>query len=118
MVEQTPQDMIKAVRDAIATYGVEFMMEVIDIYLADAPRRLVDLRQAYASCNGEAFTRAAHTLKSSSAYVGAKHFSDLAKAVELASRQGAVADLGDQVARLEAAYVQVKAALEEVRNGR
>lgn len=118
MPEQTPEEIIRNIRDAIVTFGDEFIMEIIDIYLADAPKRLAELRQAHASGNGEAFTRAAHTLKSSSAYVGAKYFSDLAKALELASRRGVVADLGAQVARLEKAYLPVKAALEEVRNGR
>jgi HPt (histidine-containing phosphotransfer) domain-containing protein len=93
-------------------------MEIIDIYLADAPKRLAELRQAHASGNGEAFMRAAHTLKSSSAYVGAKYLSEMAKALEMASHRGVVADLGDQLARLEEAYLPVKAALEEVRNGR
>jgi HPt (histidine-containing phosphotransfer) domain-containing protein len=115
MVEQTIEEIIKEIRQGIAAFGEEFMMQMIDIYLDDAPKRLLELRQAYLSGNRETFTRAAHTLKSSSAYVGAKHFSKLAETVEGASGQGALANLGDQVVRLEEAYQEVKAALEEVR---
>jgi HPt (histidine-containing phosphotransfer) domain-containing protein len=117
MVEQKAEGIMKEIRQAIAAFGEDFMMQMIDIYLEDAPKRLLELREAYLSGNREIFTRAAHTLKSSSAYVGAKHFSKLAGAVEAASGQGALADLGDQVVRLEQAYLEVKAALEEVRKG-
>jgi HPt (histidine-containing phosphotransfer) domain-containing protein len=65
----------------------------------------------------QGFTRAAHTLKSSSSYVGAKRFAELAAAIERASPDAAGADLAGQIARLEQEYVHVKAALEEVRSG-
>jgi HPt (histidine-containing phosphotransfer) domain-containing protein len=115
--EQTRQQIIKELRDAIDSFGADFMMEIIDVYLADAPKRLADLRAAHETRDWQVFTRAAHTLKSSSAYVGAKHFAELAQVVEAASRQAAVADLAPRVAQLEQEYLQVKGALEEVRNG-
>lgn len=117
MSEQTRQQILAEVRAAIDAYEADFMGEIIDVYLADAPKRLDDLRAAHASGDRQGFTRAAHTLKSSSSYVGAKRFAELAAAIERASPDAAGADLAGQIARLEQEYVHVKAALEEVRSG-
>jgi two-component system sensor histidine kinase BarA len=117
MSERNREEMASELRGAIDAFGAEFMRDIIDVYLADAPRRLGDLRAAHIARDWQAFTRAAHTLKSSSSYVGARRFSDLAAAIERASPDTAGADLGDQVARLEQEYSHVKAVLEEVRSG-
>jgi HPt (histidine-containing phosphotransfer) domain-containing protein len=118
MTEQTREQIVKEIRNAMVSFGDDFMIDIIDVYLSDAPARIAELRAAHTSGNAEVFTRAAHTLKSSSACVGAQHFSNLAKAIEMSSREGSMAGLTDQVARLETEFLQVKAALEEVRNGR
>ena len=56
---------------------------------------------------------AAHTLKSSSANVGAITLSEAARELEHGARDGTLADPRSQVARLVAEFTQVRAALQE-----
>ena len=46
------------------TAGAEFVVELVDTFLAEAPRMLDDLRRSFAAGNADAFRRAAHSLKS------------------------------------------------------
>jgi histidine phosphotransfer protein HptB len=78
--------------------GGEFLREIISIYLEDTPKRLADLRTCLASGDVATFTRAAHTIKGSSANVGALALKAIAERLELISRKeglGAVAPLID-----------------------
>ena len=50
----------------------EFLREIIGIYIEDTPKRIADLKACLASGDTSAFTRAAHTIKGSSANVGAR----------------------------------------------
>ena len=103
-------------REWIDEYGEDFLVELIDAYLGDAPDRLARLRQALEGGDAEAFAREAHTLKSSSANLGAMKISALAKEMEAAGRAGKMAQMAEPVARTEAEFALVKAALEALRS--
>jgi len=66
--------------------------------------------------DAETFTRQAHTLKSSSANLGAMKISALAKEMETAGRAGKMAQMAEPAARTEAEFALVKAALEALRS--
>ena len=51
--------------------GNSLISELIDIYLENTPKLLTSLRQSITDNDIEVFNRAAHTLKSSSASLGA-----------------------------------------------
>jgi HPt (histidine-containing phosphotransfer) domain-containing protein len=110
------QDVLSKARDWIAEADEEFLTELIDTYLADTPERLADLRTGFECGDQESCTRSAHTIKSSSVYLGAVDFADLAKSVELASRAGRIKEMGDEVRQLESDYRQIKAVLENLKN--
>ena len=95
--------------------GADFLLKLLSVYAAEAEACIVSLRRAFAQGDQADFTRAAHTLKSSSANVGANTFSNLAKQIELASRQGRMAETAGDVTLLEEEYPRVQAALEAVR---
>jgi len=95
--------------------GAEFLLKLLSVYAAQADACMVSLRRAFEQGNQADFTRAAHSLKSSSANVGATTLSDLAKTIEIASRQGPMAQTADDLARLEEEYPRVRKALEAVR---
>jgi HPt (histidine-containing phosphotransfer) domain-containing protein len=101
--------------DWVEEYGKEFLIELIDVYLADAPNRLAELRRALETSDLETFTRQAHTLKSSSAEVGAAEFSGVAKEMESHGRAGRLEGMAERMARLEELFGRVKAALGSVR---
>ncbi len=82
-----------------------FVVEIIDEYLADSSRLLASLREA----SGDELRRAAHSLKSTSASVGAVRLAELCAEVERAGADPAV------VGEVEREHAAVRAALEQQR---
>jgi two-component system sensor histidine kinase/response regulator len=103
-------------KDWIDDYGEDFLVELIDVYLDDTPARLAQLRQALDGGDAETMIREAHTLKSSSANVGAMTLSALAQQVELAGRNGRADSIAADVGRMSAIFAEVKATLEALRH--
>ena len=102
-------------KEWVDEYGADFLVELIDVYLADTPNRLVLLRQAIEGGDAETCVREAHTLKSSSANLGALELSASAKQMEAAGRAGRTTSLADEIGRFESQFAAVKAALEALR---
>ena len=63
--------------------GAEFGAELVGTFLEEAPGMLAALRQARAAGDGDAFRRAAHSLKSNSLTFGAAPLATPARALEL-----------------------------------
>jgi two-component system sensor histidine kinase/response regulator len=103
-------------KDWIDDYGEDFLVELIDVYLDDTPVRLAQLRQALDGGDAETMTREAHTVKSSSANVGAMTLSALAQQVELAGRNGRTDSVAAEVGRMSTIFARVKATLEALRH--
>ncbi|MCB0210150.1 MAG: response regulator [Anaerolineae bacterium] len=68
--------------EAMGEEGSEMVAELIEIFLQETPSILVQLEEGFASKNPETIKKAAHTLKSSSANVGALILSKLCKELE------------------------------------
>lgn len=66
-----------------------FSANLIKEYLADAPNYLKTIRQAVVGSEAAKLRDAAHTLKSSSAHLGANYLSDLCKDLEYMGRDSA-----------------------------
>jgi histidine phosphotransfer protein HptB len=66
-----------------ATTGADFVRELVDTFLAEAPAMLDDLRASLAASDAERFRRAAHSLKSNSNTFGALALGALARNLEL-----------------------------------
>jgi len=69
---------------------VGFVRELIDTFLADTPAQLEAMTSAVEADDAAALVRPAHTLKSSSATVGASRLSSVARELEMAGRTGAL----------------------------
>ncbi len=91
--------------------GGVFVRELIEIYLQDTPKRLIELEQALASQDAPAFARAAHTIKGSSSNFGAGRLSKLALEIELQGKSGKLPASNESCVRLKAEYDLVAAAL-------
>ena len=97
--------------------GAEFVAELVDTFLEDAPALLAELRSARATADADSFRRAAHSLKSNSQTFGATALGTLARALEL---NGLNADAPSDMAAIEAidnAYAQAAAELKGLRHG-
>jgi len=91
-----------------------FVKEIIGIYLQDIPERLTALKSAVASDDRTLYVRSAHTIKGSSANVGATELQGLAEQLEQRAKIDVLSDLDPKLAALEEAFARVKIALEEV----
>jgi HPt (histidine-containing phosphotransfer) domain-containing protein len=69
---------------------IGFVRELIETYLADTPVQLDAMTAAVEADDAEALVRPAHTLKSSSATVGAMRLSSVARELEMAGRTGSL----------------------------
>jgi two-component system sensor histidine kinase/response regulator len=84
-----------------------FLLELVDAYLADAPAQLAAMRRAVVDGSATDLVRPTHTLKSSSAALGATGLAERCRVLEAQARSGGLEGLGDAVeaiaAELEAA---------------
>lgn len=96
--------------------GADFVAELIDTFLDDAPQRLAELGRAGAGGDAAAFRRAAHSLKSNGNTFGASAFAALARELELADLAATGARLAPMLAALAAEYERAAAALRSLRD--
>jgi CheY-like chemotaxis protein len=88
-------------------------VDVIQIYLADTPDLLRQLRQSIEAGDVATVYRAAHSLKSSSAIFGAQDLADVCREIETAARAGSLEGAAVKAAEIETHYERVKPALAE-----
>ena len=98
------------------TAGAEFVGELVDTFLTEAPLMLDELREAFAAGNTERFRRAAHSLKSNSNTFGALQLGALARELELGGIAKATANDGALLTALNAESSRAAAALDELRH--
>jgi histidine phosphotransfer protein HptB len=97
-------DAIDNLRDLNPGDGGEFLREIVNIYLEDTPKRLDDMKLALAKGDLAGFTRAAHTIKGSSANVGAQVLKSVAERLEYQSRKEGLNGVGSLIADCEEAF--------------
>jgi HPt (histidine-containing phosphotransfer) domain-containing protein len=102
-----------ALRD---TTGAEFVAELIDTFLQEAPGMLADLRQSLAAMDVERFRRAAHSLKSNGNTFGALTLGSLAKDLEISGVAQVSARGPQALAGIEGEYQRVAVALAALRH--
>ena len=86
--------------------------KIISVYLEDAPRLIAQLERAVATNDPIALRVSAHTLKSSSANIGATTLSNAARDLEHGARDGTLQSPGNVVAKIVSEFAQVRAALQ------
>ncbi|OFV89333.1 MAG: hypothetical protein A3J75_01305 [Acidobacteria bacterium RBG_16_68_9] len=64
--------------------------ELIDLYVHDVPPRLDEIRRAVGAGDAKTVTFVAHSLKGSSANIGAPHMADLCSQLEQQGRAGSL----------------------------
>jgi HPt (histidine-containing phosphotransfer) domain-containing protein len=90
-----------------------FVAGVVDEYLTSSPEILEGMRVAVRANQPADLTRLAHTLKSSSASLGADRLAELCQEIELSARSGTIGgQMGERVHQLEAEIERVHQALQ------
>jgi HPt (histidine-containing phosphotransfer) domain-containing protein len=108
----------KALENLSSMLGGEFnyLVELIDSFLEDAPQLLSELDQFVASGDAAGIRRVAHSLKSNGADFGATTFSNLCKELEMMGKEGMVEGADDLLSQVAVEYARVEAALAQLRS--
>ena len=89
----------------------EYLEELIDSFLEDAPLLIAELHQYLEQDDAAGVRRIAHSLKSNGADFGAARFSELCKDLEKSAMNGKLDNAGEPVAQISREYELVAAAL-------
>ncbi|MEO8566641.1 MAG: Hpt domain-containing protein [Betaproteobacteria bacterium] len=98
------------------TTGAEFVLELVDTFLQEAPVMLEDLRRALAAQDADKFRRTAHSLKSNSNTFGALTLGAMARELELTSASKVSEGGAEPLNALAQEYSRVAAALTALRH--
>jgi HPt (histidine-containing phosphotransfer) domain-containing protein len=94
--------------------GADFINELIDAFLEDAPNMISEMETALAARNAESFRRNAHSLKSNANTFGATELAGLAKELEMMARENNL-EIGNRLEVLKETFRNVAEELEEMR---
>jgi len=92
----------------------EFLREIVGIFLEDTPQRITELEQSLKAGDLPKFTRAAHSIKGSSANLGAMALRFVAEKLEHESRQTGVAGAAALVDSIKAEFARARAELDKL----
>lgn len=85
------------------TVGKDFMGELIDTFIEEAPGMIAEMEQALSAEDADKFRRAAHSLKSNANTFGAMGLAEQARELEYMARENNL-DIGDRLQVLEGTY--------------
>lgn len=90
----------------------DIVAEVGGLFIEHAPRKIAAIKKAASEGNAKALEVAAHSLKSSSSYVGALRLSAISKELEFMGRSSVLEGSVEKAALIETEFERVKEALE------
>jgi HPt (histidine-containing phosphotransfer) domain-containing protein len=103
-------------RELQESAGEEFVNELVDTFLEEAPQMIGDLRAALAARDAESYRRQAHSLKSNCNTFGALTLAGLSRDVELGGLHDEAGRDQAAVDALATEFERVAAALRKLRN--
>ncbi|MFZ2650506.1 MAG: Hpt domain-containing protein [Burkholderiaceae bacterium] len=112
MTTNSPID-LATFKELQETAGADFVEELVDTFIEDAPRMLAALREAFAGGQADPFRRIAHSLKSNASTFGATALAAMARELELGGMPAEPAPLD----ALQTEYVRAAAALQGLCHG-
>lgn len=102
-------EIIAGLREQSDAAGPDFLKEILDLFLEDAPLKLDDLDAATRCGNADWLMRGAHDLGGSAGNVGAAELSSLCRKVEIQARSGLLAGIEADLTRIRQEYEVVSA---------
>ena len=92
----------------------EFLREIVGIFLEDTPQRIAELDQSLRAGDVPKFTRAAHSIKGSSANLGATPLRIVAESLEHESRTNGLGQVTAHVEAVKAEFARAKTELDKL----
>ena len=102
--------MIETLRDLDDGEG-EVLCELVELFLADCPDRIDEMRGAMENGDEELMRRAAHTLKGSSRNLGASGLADICQIIETKSHESNMEEASKLIPDVETELGRVRVAL-------
>jgi len=96
--------------------GADFVVELIDTYISETNTLIEQLGHALNNGEAASFGRVAHSIKSSSASLGALVFSQQARELEMMGKAADLAGAGEKLEKLGTGFRQVQQKLEELKH--
>jgi HPt (histidine-containing phosphotransfer) domain-containing protein len=109
--EAIDRSVLAGLRDLQVKGDPDIIVEVGDLFIKHSPSKISAILQAAESGDAKGLQIAAHSLKSSSAYIGAMRLSALSKELEQMGRSNAMNGVKEKARMLEAEYKRVMTAL-------
>lgn len=107
-LDQRALDQIRAIQ---RPGSPDLLGKIIDLYLENSPGSLRQIRDAVAGQDGDALRQAAHSLKSSSANLGATELAAICKELEQRGRERRLENAAELLRELEIHYARAREAL-------
>lgn len=98
---------------ATVKHDLEFLQELVELFLAEAPGLLAQIRAGVGEHNAESVERCAHTLKSALANFGAQRAREAARALETCGREAQFEGAAGLFSALETEVILACQALSE-----
>ena len=96
--------------------GRDFIAELIDTYIQETAALIEQLGKALIEGDAPVFGRTAHSIKSSSASLGAVELSQLARELEMMGKANELSGGDEKMEKLAADFLVVKECLEGLKN--
>jgi HPt (histidine-containing phosphotransfer) domain-containing protein len=90
------------------------LLELVEMFLEDAPDRIREMEESMASGDLETMRRSAHTLKSSAANMGSINLSEICSKMEDAARQEETGSYAEMVPTAVNAFSEFEKALRQL----
>jgi CheY-like chemotaxis protein len=113
-IEQLARQIKQTLFSLVGEDETELLQDLLQTYCDEGDELLQVLQQGYVQHDLEVFTRAAHSLKSSSGNLGAMHLADLCNVLENHLREAEFGDATQLVTHITVEYAQVLAALAQL----
>jgi len=104
------REALDAIRE-LAGDNTDLLQQIVALYLDSTPGLLEQMKSGFANGDLTTIRNAAHTLKSSSANLGATELSKMCSQLEAAARAGAIGPETPSAQAIESEYEGVKSAL-------
>jgi len=106
------QSVLNKIRALQQKGSSEILLKLIDLYLTNSVELMQSIEHAIADADADKLRTAAHTLKSSSASLGATDLAEMCKELEIMGRENKLDDSLTKLSILEFEYEAVRKALE------
>ena len=102
MAEIINRSVLAALSESV---GEEFVEELIDTFIEEAPGMFLEMKQALATGDADGFRRATHSLKTNANTFGATELAEYAKELEYMARENDL-NIGNKLEALKDLYEQ------------